>query len=526
MNRSPAQIEAARKAPTAALEEPDSALRAAVSPPAAAYPDAAPGEMPSGWRRFVTLPALTPRRRQWLFASFGGVALMLLVLLISALLGDDTKPKQAARNLPSAKNLAITPGQEVNDREAWMGAAGKDVADIKARDDERGRQMEAITRQLKELQARASGAAAATGPGAAASPVTAPTAPNAAAATVAGAQAAAGTAAPAAGQAASAATFPRQPGAGPGATPSNQWGYPPGSPAATPVAGGGAPPKFKDPGPGMVRVTLGAAADGAGKGESAAKRGDPSGAGAKDETRSTETYLPINFTPARLLTGMLAPTADVGKTDPLPGLVEITDLSVLPNEVRANFDRAFVTVSGYGDIASERVYLRCNRISYVRGDRQVAEEMLDGKGCTAYGQDGMAGIKGNLVQKQGQILANALLAGIAGGIGKGFAGGSATVSVSPLGTTSAIDANKILQNGLGQGLGSAMDRLAQYYISQAEKILPVIEIFPNQPVTLLFSKGLKLSVPPPAVASSDAPVRSRTREVPRDALMRVLDTEE
>ena len=109
------------------------------------------------------------------------------------------------------------------------------------------------------------------------------------------------------------------------------------------------------------------------------------------------------------------------------------------------------------------------------------------KGYVA-GEDGKAGMRGRLVSKQGQILANALLAGVASGIGHAFTQSSTTLSVSPLGTTSSVDPGKQLEAGLGTGVGKALDRLAQYYISLAEKVFPVIEVDAGRSVDVVLTQ--------------------------------------
>jgi conjugal transfer pilus assembly protein TraB len=108
------------------------------------------------------------------------------------------------------------------------------------------------------------------------------------------------------------------------------------------------------------------------------------------------------------------------------------------------------------------------------------------------GEDGKAGMRGRLVSKQGQILANALMAGVASGIGHAFQQNATTVSISPLGSTSTVDSEKQLQAGLGMGVGRALDRLAQYYISLAEKVFPVIEVDAGRRVDVVLTQGVAL----------------------------------
>ena len=150
---------------------------------------------------------------------------------------------------------------------------------------------------------------------------------------------------------------------------------------------------------------------------------------------------------------------------------------------------SFIVGAGYGDVSSERAYIRTESLSCVTRDGTAIDVPV--KGYVA-GEDGKAGMRGRLVSKQGQILANALLAGVASGIGHAFTQSSTTLSVSPLGTTSTVDPGKQLEAGLGTGVGKALDRLAQYYISLAEKVFPVIEVDAGRSVDVVLTQGVAL----------------------------------
>ena len=65
-------------------------------------------------------------------------------------------------------------------------------------------------------------------------------------------------------------------------------------------------------------------------------------------------------------------------------------------------------VGGFGDLGSERAYLRAETLTCVRTDGGVIEVPLD---AYAVGEDGKVGIRGRLVSKQGALLAKALQAG-------------------------------------------------------------------------------------------------------------------
>jgi conjugal transfer pilus assembly protein TraB len=237
---------------------------------------------------------------------------------------------------------------------------------------------------------------------------------------------------------------------------------------------------------GIVRVTLveGSAAPFVAKGGKQ---------GVDTTTHDSRSYITSGgFARAILLGGLDAPTGGQSQQNPQPVLLRLVDHAVLPNLFRAHIKECFVVGAGYGDISSERAYIRTESLSCVTRDGQSIDLPL--KGYIA-GEDGKAGMRGRLVSKQGQILANALVAGMASGIGHAFQQSATTLSVSPLGSTSTVDPGKQLDAGLGIGVGQALDRLAQYYITLAEKMFPVIEVDAGRSVDVVITQGVALPTP-------------------------------
>ena len=206
--------------------------------------------------------------------------------------------------------------------------------------------------------------------------------------------------------------------------------------------------------------------------------------------RDTRRYIPSGaFTRAVLLGGLDAPTGGQAQRNPQPVLLRLVDNAVLPNHFRSQIKECFVVGAGYGDVSSERAYIRTESLSCVNGEGSALDVPI--KGYVA-GEDGKAGMRGRLVSKQGQILANALLAGVASGIGHAFQQSSTTLSISPLGTTGTVEPTKQFEAGFGTGVGRALDRLAQYYISLAEKVFPVIEVDAGRVVDVIVTQGIAL----------------------------------
>lgn len=198
-----------------------------------------------------------------------------------------------------------------------------------------------------------------------------------------------------------------------------------------------------------------------------------------------------------LVTGMDAPTGKQAQKDPFPSLIRIKAEAILPNRFRADFRECFLIAAGWGDLSSERAYMRAERLSCVRNDGSVIESALD---AYASGEDGKAGIRGRLVSKQGQILARSLMAGFMQGVAGAFDVRQVpSINITRAGETDdevqspvyeqAFDQNAIQAAGVS-GVGSALERIADFYLEMAENIFPVIEIDAMREVDFIVKKGM------------------------------------
>jgi conjugal transfer pilus assembly protein TraB len=194
---------------------------------------------------------------------------------------------------------------------------------------------------------------------------------------------------------------------------------------------------------------------------------------------------------------------------------------VLPNRFRGEYRECFVIAGGYGEISSERAMVRTASLSCVRDDGGVLEVKIEGN---VMGEDGKYGIRGRLVTKQGQMLANALRAGIVGGIGQGFASANTTYSTSALGAVGTTSGSQALRAGVGSGIGRAMERLADYYIRLAENTFPVIEVDAGREVDVVITKGVRIDAPP--VRARPTSTRATANEEPIDRYTRMASDEE
>jgi conjugal transfer pilus assembly protein TraB len=420
------------------------------------------------------------RRQYLLLAGIAGVIVAGTVVSVS-LTGSGTSSEPTPR--PKSTNI-LSPGAQVDPRDAWRGQADAQLRSIEQRSREltqRGSELEGQSRDMMERLKRLEAGNASTPAGRAdtsgLTPLPPPPLPAPAARPNFGPD-------PASNPAQRLPPPPAPSTLPP--PPAPRTGLPAG-PAAQ--AAPGAAPSGLGAG-GIVSITLadppsarsGSASSASGATDATGKPAAPS--------RDTRRYLPSgSFTRALLLGGLDAPTGGQAQRNPQPVLLRLLDHAVLPNQFRGRIKECFVVGAGYGDVSAERAYIRTESLSCVTRDGTAIDVPIRGYGA---GEDGKAGMRGRLVSKQGQILANALLAGVASGIGTAFQQSATTVSVSPLGTTGTVDPGKQLQAGLGTGVGRALDRLAQYYITLAEKVFPVIEVDAGRTVDVVLTQGIAL----------------------------------
>lgn len=195
-----------------------------------------------------------------------------------------------------------------------------------------------------------------------------------------------------------------------------------------------------------------------------------------------------------LLSGMDAPTMTQAKSSPLPVLLKVTDLSILPNFYKYNITDCFLMGEGYGDLTAERAYIRVNNISCITNKRQHIDMSLQG---AVSGEDGKLGLKGEVVTKQGALLARTLIAGFLQGVGESFANQNQIVTSGWGGTTTQRadqTAQESLQAGMFQGMASAAEKLADFYLKMADQIAPVIEISAGREVNVVVTSMTELEV--------------------------------
>ncbi len=206
-------------------------------------------------------------------------------------------------------------------------------------------------------------------------------------------------------------------------------------------------------------------------------------------------YLPPNsYATARVIVGVDASAGVASQTDPLPVVLRITGpaRSVLQNGrvLTTRLQGCVINGAARGDLSSEKVYVKLARMTCDQPGGRVAVSEV--KGFISFA--GKSGVRGRVVSREGNLVTQALLAGIVGGFGRGFSANANSVFSSsrtnPDGSKAKLSPGDILGGGLGQGAADAADTVSKYLIERAEQYQPVVEMPTGIEVEVVFLDGV------------------------------------
>ncbi|MGU8077059.1 TraB/VirB10 family protein [Burkholderia pyrrocinia] len=215
-----------------------------------------------------------------------------------------------------------------------------------------------------------------------------------------------------------------------------------------------------------------------------------------------------SFIPVAMLNGVDAPTGGQAQSDPLSVDLQAIKPANLPNGKRLDVTGCRIVSSAWGDLSAERMMGRTQTLSCILAGRAIE---IDIKG-KLIGEDGKEGVRGRLVTKQGQLLANAILSGTLGGIGQAFQQSATVTSFGGGGVAQTIDGGQVGRAAIGGGVGTAGQMLAQYYLKAADKLFPVIETDATRTIEVSITKGVYVDAATAALFETRSTLdRSRNR---------------
>lgn len=203
-------------------------------------------------------------------------------------------------------------------------------------------------------------------------------------------------------------------------------------------------------------------------------------------TQDDGIYIPEgSFLRAIMLNGADAPTGGMSQENPLAIAFEAVDFIDMPNKYKTKIKNCRFIAQVWGDLSSERVMGRLEAGNCIVNGQTVRLEI---KGHII-GEDGKPGVRGRVVTKQGQVLANAALASAVEAIGGLYSNTVGTTTVGALGVTRTVDSKDLKNAAIGGGVGGAAEKLSDYYMKRANDLFPIIEADAGRVVEILVTKG-------------------------------------
>lgn len=206
-----------------------------------------------------------------------------------------------------------------------------------------------------------------------------------------------------------------------------------------------------------------------------------------DKPRNTlDNYIPAgSYAEAVVLSGADAATNVVDRENPLPVLLRITGPAITANKKKIGIVKGCtVQGSAIGDLSSERVHVRLISMTCVSGRNEVIETKVAGHIVGS----GKSGVRGHVTSREGGLITNAALAGALNGLAGAVKGPQTAATATDL---TSIATNAATAAGVG-GVEEAATTLSEYFINRAEQYQPVVSLYGNTKVEIVFTNGVSL----------------------------------
>jgi conjugal transfer pilus assembly protein TraB len=199
--------------------------------------------------------------------------------------------------------------------------------------------------------------------------------------------------------------------------------------------------------------------------------------------------IPANrFASGTLEHGAVVSTATSSASNPIPIKITLEKGGNLPEGFLDIYEKCSITGASVGNRSDERVHVRLE--SMTCRDKRTKEEVETDLAGYITDEGGNQGIIGTLVEANGAMLQKSFAGGLLSGLAN--TGKKQSTSVWPFGPQPQNGFNNRLQDGLMNGAESSMDRLSKYYLEQAEKVQPVIQIESGRRVDIHFTQTVHM----------------------------------
>lgn len=191
-----------------------------------------------------------------------------------------------------------------------------------------------------------------------------------------------------------------------------------------------------------------------------------------------------------ILMGGIAVSTSIGSSAaPVPIIIRIINKGNFPDNFKIDLKLCRILGSAYGDLSSERAVIRAEMLICEKDDEIVTTKISG----IIYGDDGMNGIRGRVIDMSSKHIKNAAMGGVLSAFSSSMKS-EADISITPFGGLSQKakkTSQNIRENSL-KGAANAAEKIADYYIKKAENMSPILQIPGGTKVDVVFTKGAYL----------------------------------
>ena len=182
-----------------------------------------------------------------------------------------------------------------------------------------------------------------------------------------------------------------------------------------------------------------------------------------------------------------------------PFISRIKGSAILPNGWRAaDLTDCFLSGTGIGILSTERANVTADKLTCINTDGLIFEAKIKAYGVDL---DGIQGLSGRLVTKQGSILAKEAAAGMFAGVGSAFSPqslpsyNSNATSGSQQGYVTP-NATLVAGSAVGQGVSTSLGQLSKFYLDYARQMFPIVEVNAGPGVSWVVQESFDLITVP------------------------------
>lgn len=204
-----------------------------------------------------------------------------------------------------------------------------------------------------------------------------------------------------------------------------------------------------------------------------------------------KTIIPAgSYVKVKILTGV---EASANTQTPYPMLMQADYAFTGPNKTKIDMSNCFLMAKTNGDISTERVVGQVDMISCVRTNGKYEERPTQGY---LAGEDSTFGVVGQLISKQGQVMAAAIIASLAKGAGDALATAQTTTQVVAGATGAPVSASNVTGSTAafvaGKAFTDSASLVANWYLKYADQLVPAIAVGSGRSIWVVLQRQVQI----------------------------------